>query len=295
MTDQRAKKKELRVLVDLRTALQKQRIALGNRIKAIDDGRDDAPPQTVALFTAWQKEILKLERATEKDVAPRAKEFPILAHLDAIRGIDVMLAAKLISLIDITRCPHVSSLWKRAGYGLGFYYVKDDDDEDARMRVMAPAKGYQWKGKRPNRQMVHVITDPKPGWRKKEISDRPVKGWCLPFDRKLKTACYQIADEFILHNSPYKRIYESRRAHAETTNPDWIPAHRKADAMRVMIKVFLEHLWVTWRKMEGLPTGAPYVHDKLGHDTYFPPEAYGWPPFDGAAEEMPTVAEMEPT
>jgi hypothetical protein len=45
-------------------------------------------------------------------------------------------------------------------------------------------------------------------------------------------------------------------------------------ARRKMVKIFLSHLWATWRKMEGLTVTKPYVFSVLGHSDYIePPEA----------------------
>ncbi len=41
--------------------------------------------------------------------------------------------------------------------------------------------------------------------------------------------------------------------------------HVHMQAIRKMIKLFLSHLWLVWRKAEGLPISQPYAHDKLGH------------------------------
>jgi hypothetical protein len=32
-----------------------------------------------------------------------------------------------------------------------------------------------------------------------------------------------------------------------------------------MVKIFLQHLWVTWRQLEGLPISEPYVQAIMGH------------------------------
>ena len=47
--------------------------------------------------------------------------------------------------------------------------------------------------------------------------------------------------------------------------------------MRKMTKMFLSHLWTTWRTIEGLEVTAPYVHDILGHAHLYEPIEFGWP------------------
>jgi len=47
--------------------------------------------------------------------------------------------------------------------------------------------------------------------------------------------------------------------------------HIDAMARRKAVKLFLSHLWVKWRGIEGLPVTDPYVIEKLGHKTKIDP------------------------
>jgi len=42
-------------------------------------------------------------------------------------------------------------------------------------------------------------------------------------------------------------------------------------ALRKTVKLFLSHLWVQWRKIEGLSISKPYVIEKMGHQDYIEP------------------------
>ena len=106
--------------------------------------------------------------------------------------------------------------------------------------------------------------------------DKPEKGKKLPYCARLKTACYLVGSSFLKSNSPYREIYDSTKAYYETNREEWPKGQRHNAAMRKMIKVWLQHLWVIWRNMEGLPTSGPYVMDKLRHEHYLPPEDFGW-------------------
>lgn len=107
--------------------------------------------------------------------------------------------------------------------------------------------------------------------------ERPVRGEKLHYNSRLKTALYLLAGSFLKANSPYRQIYDDARAHYGANRPDWTDGHRHAAAMRKMIKIFLSHLWVRWRALEGLPTRAPYAMEYQGHTSYERPEDYGWP------------------
>ena len=140
-----------------------------------------------------------------------------------------MTAAKIISMIDIERAPHVSSLWRYAGYAV-------------------------FDGER----------------------EKPTKGEKLHYNKRLKTACYLLGGSFLKSNSPYRKEYDSAREYYDANRPEWTKAHCHQAAMRKMIKLFLQHYWVVARTLEGLPVTMPYVHDKLGHAHYYPPQDYGW-------------------
>jgi len=108
------------------------------------------------------------------------------------------------------------------------------------------------------------------------------------YNRRIKGICYCIADQFIRQQTPvYVEIYYSekerqRRIHPEkmcktcgcawddctqrnTHKSIYSDGHIHAMAIRKMIKIFLQHLWVVWREAEGLPVTNPYVEDMLGH------------------------------
>jgi hypothetical protein len=108
-------------------------------------------------------------------------------------------------------------------------------------------------------------------------ADRPVKGQRLGYNKWLKTTCYQIGVSFLKSRSPYTKIYEKAKARYEVDRPDWVKIRRHHAAMRKMIKVFLSHLWVVWRRMEDLPISEPYILAQDNkHTHYYDPRNFGW-------------------
>lgn len=107
--------------------------------------------------------------------------------------------------------------------------------------------------------------------------ERPVKGEKLHYNIRLKTTLYLVATSFLRCGSPYRALYDSSKAYYEANRPEWNKARIHAASLRRMIKVFLAHLWMRWRELEGLPTRALYAHERLGHSSYEAPETYGWP------------------
>ena len=220
----------LRSLVDLRErTLQKNRIAFGNRISAIEQGRDNAEPEVYAQLVKWHDRFLDLETEATEDIGEIVKDVPIVDELINIKGIGSGLAAKIVSMIDISRANTVSALWRYAGYAV-------------------------FDGER----------------------EKPVKGERLHYNKRLKSACYLVAVSFLRSNSPYRIFYDKAREHYTVTHPDWTKGHCHNAALRKMTKVFLSHLWVRWRELEGLPTRNLYVEEYGGHTHYDKPETYGW-------------------
>lgn len=106
--------------------------------------------------------------------------------------------------------------------------------------------------------------------------ERPTKGEKLHYNSRLKTSCYLVGTSFLRSNSPYRQIYDSAREYYELNRSDWTKLHQHNAAMRKMIKVWLSHLWLRWRQIEGLPVNEPFSIEKLGHKHYMKPEEFGW-------------------
>ncbi len=43
--------------------------------------------------------------------------------------------------------------------------------------------------------------------------------------------------------SPYRKVYDERKLHTRTTQPDWTDLHRHNDALRKAAKTLLMDLW----------------------------------------------------
>ncbi|KPL72238.1 hypothetical protein ADN00_15585 [Ornatilinea apprima] len=109
----------LRVLVDLRDlTIQKIRIGFGNRIMAIEGGRDQADEATIDILDRYNYLFSELEDELNKDISKLVAKYPIINKMMEVRGIGPTLAAKLVSLIDIRKADSVSALWRYCGYGV---------------------------------------------------------------------------------------------------------------------------------------------------------------------------------
>lgn len=230
----------LRVLIDLRNTVQKQRIAFGNRISAIERGVDSSNPASISTLNVWLERFKELESNADDDIDDAVFGMRIVEEMTEVKGVGKLLAAKIVALIDITVPTTVSKLWRYAGYG-----VVETEDEKTGEKI----------GKR----------------------EWPTKGEKIHYNKRLKTTLYLLATSFLRTNSPYRRVYDDAREYYDRTRPDWTKGHKHAASMRKMIKMYLAHLWSTWRVIEGLPIRSPYVHEKLGHTTMLKATDFGWP------------------
>jgi hypothetical protein len=80
-----------------------------------------------------------------------------------------------------------------------------------------------------------------------------------------------LADSFIKQRTlGYREIYDSEKERQIQVN-GLTKGHAHNRAKRKMVKIFIEHLWVQWRQMEGLSTRKPFVIERLGHANYLRP------------------------
>ena len=90
----------------------------------------------------------------------------------------------------------------------------------------------------------------------------------------------------IRKNSPYRGFYDATKVRLEARNREngkiqknGEPFSGHAGALQRTIKLWLSHLWLTWRLAEDLPITEPYAQGPGGHDPngYLGPEDFGWP------------------
>jgi len=115
----------------------------------------------------------------------------------------------------------------------------------------------------------------KPGERKR-------RGERVGYNPRLKTHCWKIGTQLLKARGEYADLYRrfkeeySRREDLKREGKGSFKLHVHLMALRKMVKIFLQHLWVRWRETEGLPVSRPYAIDRLGHAEYIPP-----PPLEG--------------
>lgn len=247
----------LRPLVDLRDrTIQKSRIAFGNRVSAIEDGRDEVDPVTHDIIVRYLERFEQLEEEINEDIETIAADIPIIQEMVEVKGVGLMLASKIVAMIDIEQAHSVSALWRFAGYGV--------------VPLCEECGTYLEVG-------VEYDECPECGGRVVHRAERLRKGEPAHFNTRLKTYCHQVGSSFLKSSSPYRSIYDKAREHYDLKRPEWPKNRKHFAAMRKMIKIFLQHLWVRWRSLENLPVSEPYILTDPKHTHYLTPEEFGWP------------------
>jgi hypothetical protein len=126
---------------NLRAALQKQRVAVANMLRTMDE-------------SSWERAQLQNLHATLEDMEARAEErlIELAAERDlfeaacCVKGVGPVRAACLVAQIDFDKADTVSSLWRFAGYG-----VREDGTRDR------PVKGERLRYRRELKKDCHLL------------------------------------------------------------------------------------------------------------------------------------------
>jgi len=236
---------ELKIKTEAYYAIQGIRIQAELRIKAFVREERLTEHESEALHF-WLRDVLKRsEDQTKKDVAVLLKGIPIWEHwLKNVTGIGPCLAGSLYAGVqDIARFETVSKLWKYCG----------QDVVD---------------GHAPKRKRGEKIT-----WN--------------PF---LRMTVYKVTDSFLKQNPDkclYRWLYDEHKAIYRSRYPEKADSGRRTKsggiiwnytdlhihnmAKRKAGKIFLEHLWAEWRRLEGLSVTEPWIIKHGGHEHYVEP------------------------
>lgn len=254
----------MRWLTDVYTQVQKLRIANSNRVDASDRGADtNQPDPFVANLVARLEDI---EDDIFRQMKSGVKEHPAWPWLDGVKGMGPTLSTKIIGLIgDISKFDTVSKLWSFSGYGL---------KDGARQR---PIKGEKLSYNRRLKTAVYLAGD-------SFIKSRsPYRD--LYDDAKLRYReskqiqplhSYTGTGEVLPDRETVsgKKEWDAMISAANKAAGEeavWSDGHVDNASRRVMVKMFLSHLWEVWREAEGLPVRPAYAHEYLGHTTYHDP------------------------
>jgi hypothetical protein len=182
---------------------------------------------------------------------------PAWGWMRGVRGVGSVLAARLLSRLDISRAQSPASFW--AYCGLGTVAAEEQVCEECGARVfVAPGTRVQAPHAMAGRR--GTCTGPlRPRGLAGSVrvaQGRPRRGERAAYDLEAKTICYLIGVSFVRCGGPYRTLYDERKAYLAAHHPEWPAKRVHLAAVRATVKRFLADLWVAWREAEGAAGGT---------------------------------------
>jgi len=290
---QPAKVRDLKTLIHSIYDVQHMRIIFEGRFRATNE----------TMYGLHAERLFELESQMKDDAEYQMKLYPISEWITAQQGISYDMTSQMIGLIgDISKFDNISSLWSYAGMGViqvcekcGKKYLPVSERPayitKTSIRLMEQYKkkivkeGSTDFNTKADAMLCHC-DEPAP----KASAQRRIKGTLLDYNPTLKSLCWRFGKQFVMQGDYYRKLYDQFRAEYELREDLIEEANGKAGkktkhgtskgtghihnmAQRKMIKIFLSHMWITWRELEGLEVSKPWIIDVGGHSNYIkPPE-----------------------
>jgi len=250
---------EAKRLIDIYYDIQDVRIRTANRLRAM-------PQETVGIYP---KSLIDLEKQLKSQADTLLQNEPIYVWMNKIKGIGPCLAGGLIASINIAFVPienldKVDEIQKE-------YSMKTKDKKF----LVPTVRGIQAFDRISNLWSYcgQSVVDGHAPKRK--------RGEKINWSTKLRVLCWKLGESFVKTGDFYREIYEKFREVEDQR--DYIcnackkkypkakqcsKGHRYARAKRKTVKLFLSHLWLKWRTLEGLPVSEPYIIGKDVHSNF---------------------------
>lgn len=106
---------EANLLADAYDSIQKQRIAVGNRISAIKRGTDEGTVGSNSALLWYYSNLVSMEKSLTKAIDAYTHSSKTGLWLLEIMGIGPVKSAKLMAYFDVTKCAHYNQFHSYAG------------------------------------------------------------------------------------------------------------------------------------------------------------------------------------
>lgn len=279
--------------------IQHTRIVLEGRARNLNEAGYDDHINSLVNMEDDLKQLIKIQLR---------KQYPIHHWIIGQTGLSYDLAGQLIGTIgNINKFSNISKLW--AYFGLAVidicqecgkrYYLLEERAEKIihiSKRLMEQYENKVVKEGRADfnvRATEMVCTCAHPNL--KRSTQKARSGVLSDYNPRAKTIAYKVGTQFVKQGTFYRKLYDQFKAEYEQ-RPDLKAevesrkgkktkgeggavvetsgtAHIHRMAMRKMEKVFLAHLWLVWRQLEGLSMTKPFVIDQLKHADMIEPPA----------------------
>lgn len=229
----------LKDLHQTQVSVEKLRIALSNRVSALERGVDEAERPVPEVYAELTQMATGMEARIDEEIRREVQRWPIWGHwLGHVKGIGPALAGQMLALLLPPLPDRGPSTWYKAA-GL-----TPQERPDGLYRLPRARAG---EGK---------------------ITYHPWLRRCL----------YNVGTSFVRNGGYYREAYEQYKEElcsAHAGDEAWPPFRLDRVARWKTIKFFLAHLWEKWLEAEGQNGRRAYVVEKLGHHYMPPPEPNG--------------------
>lgn len=225
-------------LVDAALAIEHVRVGIQVRHSHLGlQGRVD--PETEEVL----RRLKENEEYVDDRVAELIQQHPAYPWFSRVKGVGKENIGKVVGLVDITKAPMVSSLWKFCGYSVENGKAPKRVKGGGKLSYNSQLRSMCWRLATSLMKAGGHYYDYYVAKKDEEVARLTAQGVKIVPASKL----------------PKKdgKVYEPEGMISE--------GHIHNRALRRMIKLFLSHLWHVWREAEGLPTRPPYVFEHLGH------------------------------
>jgi len=252
-----AEEKERRNEMDLNLVIgtyyyvQALRIEMENRARSLLQNGKVLESEADKWFGVSCTAMREIERDWEKALADNVKEHQVWeGFLRDVKGIGPVMASGLLSLIDISKARHASSLWRYFGLDVenGRAPQRKKGEKitwNPQGRLLAYKIGMQFLKAR-NEKYTDIYYAEK-----SRLQERGGSHEGCAFPEQMEECILRLAKA------------AGRKNRKAKTPPCKDHIHKAA--RRKMVKIFLSHLWERWRIIEGLPVSEPFAIAKLGH------------------------------
>jgi len=209
-------------------------------------GLDERHPD-VAQLAAMVDGLKTLEHDATLQLQRVMRKHPLGPWVKATNGIGEKQGARLLAAIGDPywntlhdRPRTVSELWAYCGL-----HVISGEHRDRSTPIEATAAGEQ----SPTGGDTQPLLDTRTG---SGVAARRRKGQKANWSTDAKTRAYLVAVSCMKSmKSPYRAVYDARRAHTAITHPEWTPIHSHNDGLRIASKAILRDLWRESARLHG--------------------------------------------
>lgn len=242
----------LLIYADALDDFERTRIATQNRVRALVDLGGDGTPE-VARLQGLTDALFKLEHDIELQLGRAVRRHQLGPWIKSTVGVGERQGGRLLAAIgDPASRRTVSQLWAYCGLHVVpaqrciVPHAVNGGSPSGVARIECDTHPPLGDAPSDPGQATHDAHPTSVG-----VAPRRTRGQRSNWSSTARMRAYLVAKSCMRNRqSPYRAVYDDRRAHTAITHPDWTPAHSDNDALRITAKAILRDLWIEARRLE---------------------------------------------